>query len=84
MTFLSSIAVKFDEWLVPEWRKALKLFSVQFMLITGLLLEAAQSALPPEVQALIPQPYGRIVVGIWTLLGLFGRLKSQQPAPPSV
>lgn len=80
---LGAIAVKFDDWFVPEWRRALKLFSVQFNLATGLLLEAVQMTpiLPPEVRAMIPEPYGHLAVGLWTFIGLLGRLKSQSSPP---
>lgn len=83
---LQQLAMKFDQWFVPEWRKALKLFSVQFNLATALVFEAVQlsPALPPEVRAIIPEPWGHIIVGVWTLVALLGRLKSQQQVPPSV
>ena len=79
---LGAIAVRFDQWFVPEWRSCLKLFSVQFQLGTGLLLEAVQMTpiLPPEVQAMIPQPYGKTIVGLWTFIGFLGRLKAQNAA----
>lgn len=75
----NALIAKFDQWFIPEWRKAYKLFSFWFVTGTGLLLELVQLTpiLPDQIQAMIPQPYGQIATGIWTIIGLFSRLKNQ-------
>ncbi len=63
--------------LVPNWTKAWKWFSMQF-----LALAATWEMLPPDVQAIVPEPY-RGYVTLALLIGAgFGRMVRQPAANP--
>jgi hypothetical protein len=70
---------RLDEWFEDGWRRCLRWFSVQWMLVTGALLQLVQLApvIPHEIQSVIPQPWGSILTAAWTFLGLLARLKRQ-------
>lgn len=63
--------------LIPEWRKALRMFSVQAMLVAG-AIQGAWVALPAEMQATIPDDWLRGVTVALMVLGVAGRLVVQQ------
>jgi hypothetical protein len=71
---------RLDDWLVDRWRECWRWFSIHWMLATGALLEIVQltPVIPPEIQAIIPQPWGAIAVAGWTFLGIIARLKRQR------
>lgn len=73
---------KLDDWLCDNWRSAWRWLSVQFMVMTGLLLQVLQFApvLPADIQKAIPQPWGGLVAALWTVAGLIARLKGQRKA----
>jgi hypothetical protein len=70
-----------ERWLVPDWRQCWRWFSVHFVFWTGLLMQAALATpvIPPEIKVFIPEPWAHIVVAVWTLLGIAGRVKRQSP-----
>lgn len=74
---------KIEARLVDGWRSAWRWWSVQMHLIASAVLMLAQLApvMPPEVQKVIPQPWGAIITALWTLLGLYARLVKQKEKP---
>lgn len=70
---------RLDDWLCENWRNAWKWFSMQMHLFACALLMFLQIApvMPDEVRRMIPEPWGVIAVGVWTLLGIVARLKKQ-------
>jgi hypothetical protein len=69
--------------LVDDWRSAWRWFSVQLHAVATSLLLVLQFApvMPPEVQKIIPQPWGAILTGAWALLGIMARIIRQKRAP---
>lgn len=62
--------------LIPEWKKCLRMFSVQAMVLAG-AVQGAWLALPREMVDSIPEPWLRgITVGL-LVLGIVGRLVIQ-------
>lgn len=66
--------------LVEDWREAWRWWSVQMHLLASMVLMAVQlvPAMPGELQAIIPQPWGAVVTALWTLLGLYARVAKQR------
>lgn len=62
--------------LIPEWRKALRMFSVQAMGLAG-AIQAAWVLLPPEMVASFPDGWVRAVTVALLVLGVVGRLVEQ-------
>lgn len=62
--------------LIPEWKKCLKMFSVQAMLIAG-AIQGAWIALPAAWQASFPEPWVRGITIAVLVLGAVGRLVQQ-------
>jgi len=62
--------------LIPEWKKCLRMFSVQAMLIAG-AIQAAWVALPIAWQASFPEPWVRGITIAVLVLGAVGRLVQQ-------
>lgn len=70
--------------LVPDWRSSWRWWSVQLHAAATLCLTVLQVApvLPPQVQALIPQPWGMIITAAWAVLGVAVRVVAQRPKGP--
>lgn len=62
--------------LIPEWRRAFRMFSVQCMVLAG-ALQAAWVALPAEMMATIPEDWMRGITIALLVLGTLGRLVKQ-------
>lgn len=62
--------------LVPEWRRAWRMFSIQAMVLAG-AIQAAWAALPPEMMQSIPDPWMRGITLTLLALGIIGRLVDQ-------
>lgn len=62
--------------LVPEWRNALRMFSVQAMVLAG-AVQAAWVSVPPEWQAQVPSDWLRWGTMVLMVLGVAGRLIDQ-------
>jgi hypothetical protein len=64
--------------LIPEWKRAWRLYSVQAMAaLAGLPL--AYMALPADWQAAIPDAWKAGAVGVVLFAGIVGRLIDQKP-----
>jgi hypothetical protein len=68
--------------LVDDWRRAWRWWSVQLHAFATGLLYVVQFApvIPPELQAVIPQPWGGIATAAWAALGLLARILKQREA----
>lgn len=62
--------------LIPEWKRALRMFSVQAMILAG-AIQGAWVALPAEMQETIPDGWVRIGTIVLMALGVVGRLVYQ-------
>lgn len=62
--------------LIPEWKKSLRMFSVQAMVLAG-AIQGAWSFLPPEMVASIPDGWVRVITITLLVLGVIGRLVVQ-------
>lgn len=62
--------------LIPEWKKCLRMFSVQAMGVAG-AIQAAWVFLPPEMVASIPADWVRAITIALLVLGIVGRLVEQ-------
>ncbi len=62
--------------LIPEWRTALRMFSVQAMLVAG-AIQGAYIALPADMQAFVPDSWMRVITFAVLGLGAVGRLIEQ-------
>lgn len=62
--------------LIPEWKKCLKMFSVQAMVVAG-AVQAAWVAVPPEWGASINSDWLRWGTVALMVLGVAGRLIDQ-------
>lgn len=62
--------------LIPEWKKCLKMFSVQAMVVAG-AVQAAWAAVPVEWMASIDQAWLRWGTVTLMALGVAGRLIDQ-------
>lgn len=63
--------------LIPEWRSAWRMFSVQVLVLIG-ALTAFWQELPPEIVALLPAEIRHWVITGLALAGLVGRLIDQR------
>lgn len=62
--------------LIPEWKKAWRMFSVQANVI-GAAIISAYSALPEEFKAQVPAKWVLVAAGAAFVAGLAGRLVHQ-------
>lgn len=62
--------------LIPEWRRCLRMFSVQAMLVAG-AIQGAYIALPADMQETIPDNWMRALTFVVLGLGAVGRLIEQ-------
>lgn len=62
--------------LIPEWRKAWRMLSVQAMALAA-VIQGAWVALPPDLIAQVPQEISRGVTLALLALGIAGRLVKQ-------
>src|SRR5690606_27863590 len=62
--------------LVPQWRKALRMFSVQAMVLTG-AVQGAWVALPAEMKASVSDDWMRYTTIALMVAGVIGRLVVQ-------
>lgn len=62
--------------LVPQWRKALRMFSVQAMVLAG-VIQGAWVELPPEMKASISDDWMRYITIALMVAGVIGRLVVQ-------
>ena len=62
--------------LIPEWKKCLRMFSVQAMTL-AVAIQGAWAFLPPEMVASIPVGWMRIITITLLVLGVIGRLVVQ-------
>jgi hypothetical protein len=71
---------KLDDWCVDNWRTASKWWSVRMNAIGAMLLPLLMLVpqMPAEIQALLPPAIRAIVAGLWCLLNIVVRLKSQK------
>lgn len=65
--------------LIPEWRKAYRLFSVQAMAVATAIL-GAWLVLPDDLQATLPHWIPKAAAITALLAGIVGRLVPQSPA----
>lgn len=63
--------------LIPEWKRAWKLFSVQAQGV-GLAILGAYAALPEKMQDSIPSRYVLMTAAACFILGIIGRLVHQE------
>ena len=62
--------------LVPNWRQAVRWFSVRAMTL-GIALQGAYMALPPEMLATLPPHVGQWVTMAVLVCGIVGRVIAQ-------
>lgn len=62
--------------LIPEWRKCLRMFSVQAMVLAT-AIQGAWAFIPPEMQATVPEGWVRVITVVLLVLGVIGRLVVQ-------
>jgi len=62
--------------LIPEWKKCLRMFSVQAMTL-AVAIQGAWAFLAPEMVASIPVGWMRIITITLLVLGVIGRLVVQ-------
>lgn len=62
--------------LISNWRKCLRMFSVQAMLVAG-AIQGAWVFIPPDMQATIPDGWVRVLTIALLALGVIGRLVNQ-------
>ena len=62
--------------LVPQWRKALRMFSVQAMVLAG-AIQGAWVALPVEMKASVSDEWLRYITITLMVAGVVGRLVVQ-------
>jgi hypothetical protein len=63
--------------LVSNWKEALKFFSVQAMLVAG-VLTASWDYIPESLRQLAPPQLGKTLVEATLVLGILGRLVDQE------
>lgn len=63
--------------IIPEWRQAWRMFSVQALALIA-ALTAFWHELPPEIVTLIPADWRQYIVAWLALAGLIGRLIDQR------
>lgn len=63
--------------LIPQWRKSLRMYSVQIMLAIA-ALPAAWEMVPIEVKALIPLPWLPWIMTALAVAGIIARLVDQK------
>lgn len=75
---------KLDRFLVDNWRKAWRFWSVQWQLVTSVILGAVLlvPSMPGEIAAIVPEEWRVVAIGVWALLGLWARLKQQKGTRP--
>lgn len=67
--------------LVADWRRCHRWFSMHAMgWSAGLLL--TWNTLPPKLQSAVAEPLMTAIVVVILVLGMFGRVVEQGPAPP--
>ena len=62
--------------LIPQWKKALRMFSVQAMVLAG-AIQGAWVALPHEMKASISDDWMRYITIALMVAGVIGRLVVQ-------
>lgn len=62
--------------LIPQWRRAWRMHSMQIMAALA-ALPLIWAELPPEVKALIPEGWQVYIVAALALIGMIGRLRDQ-------
>jgi len=62
--------------LIPQWKRAFRMFSVQAMVLAG-AIQAAWVALPADMMDAIPDPWVRGITIAFLVLGVIGRLVDQ-------
>lgn len=70
---------RLDDMLVEGWRQALKWWSVQWQLVSGLIMGVVLMvpSMPTEIQELLPPKLRALLVAGWIALGIWARLKKQ-------
>lgn len=66
--------------IIPEWRQAWRMFSVQALALIAAITAFWQD-LPPEVLAVIPPEWSQYIIAGLALAGLIGRLIDQRTRP---
>ena len=62
--------------LIPEWKKCLRMFSVQAMTL-AVAIQGAWAFLPPDMLASIPDNWVQAITITLLVLGVIGRLVDQ-------
>jgi len=62
--------------LIPEWKRSLRMFSVQAMVLAG-AIQGAWVALPPEMKASVSDDWMRYITIALMVAGVVGRLVVQ-------
>lgn len=62
--------------LIPQWKRCLRMFSVQAMVLAG-AIQGAWVALPPEMKASISDDWMRYITIALMVAGVIGRLVVQ-------
>lgn len=65
------------KWLIPQWRSALRMYSIQILLFIA-ALPAAWEAVPDEVKLLIPLPWLPWITTVLAIAGIIARLVDQR------
>lgn len=75
---------RLDVWLIEEWRKAYRLWSIYWQLITDLILGAVilVPSMPGEIASMVPESWRAMALGLWALIGIYARLKQQKGLKP--
>lgn len=63
--------------LIPEWRKAWRMFSVQALAVIA-MLPLIWSELPPDLVAMIPPAWTPYILTALAVAGIVGRLVDQR------
>ena len=62
--------------LIPQWRRCVRMFSVQAMVIAG-AIQGAWVALPSEMKAMVSDDWLRWITIVLMVAGVIGRLVKQ-------
>jgi len=68
--------------LVPEWKRCLRMFSVQAMILAG-AVQGAWASLPDEMKATVSDDWLRYGTIALMVLGVIGRLVAQSSVDES-
>lgn len=68
--------------LVPEWKRCLRMFSVQAMILAG-AVQGAWASLPDEMKATVSDDWLRYGTIALMILGVIGRLVAQSSVDES-